>query len=197
VHESVGVMPVQDDARALVVGIAQILETGLMLDTTINPASLHLPQGEDARVIEPVRVQGVLTKMAEQVYFQGQISGVVAVPCSRCLDIVHTDFMAEIQVIFLPSTSPLLSDEEGGGSAVNELDLYVHDGITIDLRPLVREQVVLSFPVQSLCREDCAGLCQVCGKNQNRESCVCQTEHGDPRFAILKQLRLSGSSEGG
>lgn len=190
-------MPLQDDAAAVVVGIAEILETGLALDTTVTPGSLHLPQGEDAMVTEPVRVQGVLTRMAEQIYFQGRIRGVVAVPCSRCLDVVHTDFSAEIRVIFLPPASDLLAGSGYRSSTMDELDLYMHDGNTVDLRPLIREQVVLSYPVQPLCREDCAGLCQVCGKNQNVESCTCQTGSDDPRFAVLKQLRLSGSSEGG
>jgi uncharacterized protein len=188
------VVPLQDDAAALVVGVAQILEPGLSLDVTVSPAALHLPQDEDAVVTAPVSVQGLLTKMAEQVYFQGQICGVVAVPCSRCLDTVHTDFIAETRVVFLPPTSAMSSDEEGRWGVTDELDLYVHDGMTLDLRPLVREQVVLSFPVQPLCREACAGLCQVCGKNQNHESCMCQTRHDDPRFAVLKQLRRSESS---
>lgn len=187
--------PLQDDAAVLVVGIVQILETGLPLETTVNPAWLHLPQGDDAIVSAPVQVQGLLTRMAEQVYFQGRIGGVVAVPCSRCLDIVHTDFVAETRVVFLPPTSDFPSEGERGSSAVDGLDLYIHDGNVIDLRPLVREQVVLSFPVQPLCKEDCAGLCQVCGKNRNVESCACQTSNLDPRFAILRQLRRSGASE--
>lgn len=189
--------PLQDDAAALVVGIAQILEAGLPLETTVSPAYLHLPQGEDAIVSEPVQVQGLLTRMAEQVYFQGRICGVVAVPCSRCLDIVHTDFVAETRVVFLPPTSEFPAEGERGSSAVEGLDLYIHDGSVIDLKPLVREQVVLSFPVQPLCKEDCAGLCQVCGKNRNVELCACQTSDLDPRFAILRQLRRSGASEEG
>jgi uncharacterized protein len=183
------VVPLQDDAAALVVRIAQVLESGYALDTAVHPASLHVPQDEDAVVTEPVRVQGRLTKIAEQVYFHGHIRGVVAVPCSRCLDIVHADFVAEARVVFLPPTSDTPSDQEDGWRTADELDLYVHDGTTVDLRPMVREQVILSFPAQPLCRDDCAGLCQVCGVNQNVESCACRTGGDDPRFAVLKQLR--------
>ena len=187
-------VPLQDDAVTLVVGIAQIPEAGLPLDVTVSAASLHLPQDEDAVVTEPVSVQGLVTKMAEQVYFQGHIRGIVAVPCSRCLDMVHTDFDAETRVVFLPPTSVTSSDAEGRLGATDELDLYVHDGVTLDLRSLVREQVVLSFPVQPLCQAECAGLCQICGANRNLESCACQTGQDDPRFAVLKQFRRSRPS---
>jgi uncharacterized protein len=187
-------MPPQDEALALVVQIAQILETGFVLDVAIPPEALHIPQGEEGVVSEPVQVQGRLTKVAEQIYFQGRIQGRVIVPCSRCLDIVHTEFAAEARVIFLPPTSEAVAGEEGNTGPTDELDLYVHDGTILDLRPLIREQVVLAFPVQPLCREDCAGLCQVCGGNRNVEPCTCQTATTDPRFAILKQLRFPGAS---
>jgi uncharacterized protein len=52
----------------------------------------------------------------------------------------------------------------------------------------------MAFPVQTLCREDCVGLCQVCGINRNEQSCACQEESGDPRFAILKRLTIRESS---
>lgn len=187
-------MPLQDEALALLVQVAQILETGFVLDVAISPQALHIPQGEEAVVREPVRVQGRLTKVAEQIYFQGSIQGSVMVPCSRCLDVVQLEFATEARVIFLPPTSEVVSGEEGTLGPTDELDLFVHDGTIVDLRPLIREQVVLAFPVQPLCREDCAGLCQVCGGNRNVELCTCQTETTDPRFAILKQLRFPGAS---
>ena len=75
-----------------------------------------------------------------------------------------------------------------------ELDAYEHDGFRIDLEPLVRDQVVLAFPVQPLCRENCAGLCQVCGGNRNEQPCACPVDAGDSRFAVLKRLRFPESS---
>ena len=61
-------------------------------------------------------------------------------------------------------------------------------------RPPVYDQVVLAFPVQPLCRPDCAGLCQICGGNRNEASCTCRAESGDPRFALLKNLSFSEPS---
>jgi uncharacterized protein len=187
------VVPPQDEALALVVGIALITDDGLPLHVAVAPEALQVPQDTEIAVSGVVQVQGRLTKMAEQLYFQGSIRGIMTAPCSRCLEIVHANFAVDTRVVFLPSTSDV-SDEESGLVSSDELDLYFHDGVMLDLRPLVREQVVLAFPVQLLCREDCAGLCQVCGTNRNVESCACQAQGEDSRFAILRQLRLPGTS---
>jgi uncharacterized protein len=187
-------MPPQDDTAALVIRVAQVPEAGLVVDVCVSPEVLHIPRGEDAAVGEPIRVQGRLTRVAEQIYFQGSIQGSVVVPCSRCLDMVSTAFATDMRVVFLPPTTEAVSDEESMGGVSDDLDLFVHDGTVLDLCPLVREQVVLAFPVQPLCREDCAGLCQVCGGNRNTEPCTCQTATADPRFTILKQLRFPGAS---
>ena len=41
----------------------------------------------------------------------------------------------------------------------------------------------------ALCREDCKGLCVVCGANLNRETCDCKRDWEDPRLAALKMLK--------
>jgi len=93
-------------------------------------------------------------------------------------------------VVYLPPSLRLQIEGEDGVDAEEELDLYTHDGIALDLQPPVYDNVLLAFPIQSLCRPDCAGLCQVCGGNRNEIACDCQEAVGDPRFALLQQLRF-------
>lgn len=188
------VAPPRDDAAALVVRIAQILEGGYALDVAVNPHMLQLPPCDDSVLSGDVRIEGHLTRMAEQVYFQGCIHGTVTMPCSRCLTPSQTDFTAEARVVFLPPSFDTSSAAEGRPNLTDEIDLYIHDGTVLDLMPLVREQVVLSFPIQALCRPDCAGLCHVCGSDLNHETCACQSDDVDPRFAVLNQLRQRKSS---
>lgn len=186
--------PARDDAAALVIRLSQILEGGYTLDTTVSPHELQLPPCDDTALGADVRITGQLTRVAEQVYFQGCIHGVVIMPCSRCLTPSRTEFSAATQVVFLPPSFDTSSAAEGGQNLADELDLYLHDGSVLDLRPLVREQVVLSFPIQALCRPDCAGLCHVCGRNLNHATCACQSDDSDPRFAALNRLRRQKSS---
>jgi uncharacterized protein len=67
---------------------------------------------------------------------------------------------------------------------------YVEHGV-LDLRGWARDALALSVPSNLLCREDCAGLCPVCGANLNQAG----PDHGheeepDPRWAALSKLRL-------
>jgi uncharacterized protein len=47
------------------------------------------------------------------------------------------------------------------------------------------------MPMKPLCKEDCAGLCTVCGKDLNQGKCVCTQEETDPRWAELLKLKNS------
>lgn len=74
---------------------------------------------------------------------------------------------------------------------LDEIDAEPFDGKTIDLDPIVREQVLLALPVSVLHRDDCKGLCMTCGQDLNAKECG----HGgqkqiDPRLAKLGEIKL-------
>ena len=184
----------QSSSAALVVNIVKIPEEGLEFEAEVTATHLQLPTANEVELPTGVQVRGRCTKMAEQVYFHGTISGTLAVPCSRCLDIIHSDFATDMRIVYLPPSTRLDLAGEEGVESEDELDLYVHDGVTLDLQPPVHDYVLLAFPIQPLCRPDCAGLCQVCGGNRNEAPCACQTDAGDPRFALLNQLRFPKTS---
>ena len=184
----------QSSSAALMVHIVNIPEEGIAFQAEVTATHLQLPSTSEVELPTGVQVRGRFTRTAEQVYFQGTIRGTLAVPCSRCLDSIHNDFAADVRVVYLPPSTRLHLEGEEGVESEDELDLYTHDGITLDLQPPVHDYVLLAFPVQPLCRPDCAGLCQVCGGNRNEVPCACQTDAGDPRFALLKQLRLPKTS---
>lgn len=180
----------QGSSAALAVNIATIPEEGSAFQAEITAAALQVPPEAVSALSTPVDVRGRLTRVAEQVYFQGTIRGTLDLPCSRCLDTIHSNFATDVRVVFLPPSSRLETEGEEGVDSEDELDLYTHDGLVLDLRPLVHDHVLLAFPIQPLCRPDCAGLCQVCGENRNEVQCTCRAESGDPRFALLQQLRF-------
>lgn len=184
----------QSNPAALVVNIVKIPEEGMEFQAEVTAADLQLPPDTEVEFPMPVQVRGRFTKVAEQVYFQGAIRGTLAVPCSRCLDTIYSNFATDTRVVYLPPSSRLHLEGEEGVESEDELDLYMHDGVTLDLRPPVHDYVLLAFPIQPLCRPDCTGLCQVCGGNRNEVPCTCQTDAGDARFALLQQLRLPKTS---
>jgi uncharacterized protein len=66
---------------------------------------------------------------------------------------------------------------------IENVELTAHDadkvyyrGPQIDLAVGIREAIMLSQPIMQLCKEDCQGLCPVCGINLNSQSCSCKKE---------------------
>jgi uncharacterized protein len=87
-----------------------------------------------------------------------------------------------------------------GHIELEESDQTLDDGATstgtysgdeIDLSELLRESLLLELPMRPLCSDDCVGLCSVCGKNLNQGPCGCVHDDVDPRWAVLKDLKVS------
>ena len=72
---------------------------------------------------------------------------------------------------------------------VTDPDAFELVGDQLDLRPMVRELVLLDLPEAPVCRDDCAGLCPTCGVDRNEVSCGCTTTATDPRWDALGALR--------
>jgi uncharacterized protein len=68
-------------------------------------------------------------------------------------------------------------------------DAFELTGDQLDLRPVVREVVLLDAPANPLCRPDCAGLCPSCGVNRNDETCSCDAPPTDHRWSALDGLK--------
>ena len=58
----------------------------------------------------------------------------------------------------------------------------------LEIEDLLRDDIFLEFPAKLLCKKDCKGLCQRCGKNLNDGECGCDKDEPDPRLAVLKAL---------
>jgi uncharacterized protein len=125
-------------------------------------------------------------RAGEEIFFQGQISGGVVGHCARCLEPYTFELEKEFFIVLVPKAELPAEAEVSGG----ELDLSFYEGAQIDLSPLVREQIILALPTRPLCREDCKGLCAHCGANLNTQPCTCTTATGDPRLAVLKNLKV-------
>lgn len=61
-------------------------------------------------------------------------------------------------------------------------------GYDLDTEELLRGEFIINMPVKILCKEDCKGICKVCGQNLNEKECGCDTFVPDPRWAGLKDF---------
>ena len=98
--------------------------------------------------------------------------------CMRCLgfaEIERTVQAREFHDFDAPPSDELHSD-------------YVADE-HLQLSTWARDAVALELPEQILCRDDCAGLCPVCGKDLNVEPHEHLERDPDPRWAALEGLK--------
>ena len=74
------------------------------------------------------------------------------------------------------------------GMAGKEEECYPYEGDTLELRDAYLDNLLLQMPLVSLCREDCRGLCPICGINLNRGRCRCTETNRSNPFDVLRTL---------
>lgn len=121
----------------------------------------------------------------EEIRMRGELRVLVETDCERCLDRATFSLHREFDLFYRSN------DSEGAGEHAlreGEIEISFFDGDGLDLKDVLREQVLLGLPMQRLCREDCKGLCPQCGVNRNTVGCSCMTELTDERWAALRRL---------
>jgi uncharacterized protein len=165
--------------------VARLREGTERLERVVQPSVL--PPDEDYRVAEPVVLQAAVTREKDAVQIAGRAATTLELTCSRCAEPFRIPVEAEFDLRYLPIAAAPSGEEE---VEVGEEDIntaFYTEGV-IDLGALVREQLNLALPMKPLCREDCQGLCPVCGANRNTTSCDCEARWEDPRLAGLRAL---------
>ena len=185
--------------------LIEIPEEGLDVADEVQPDELGLLP-EEAQVSGPLSLSARLANVGDHVYVDGVIDGTFVRECVRCLKryeaYVEVPFTAAYQGSDPTVRSrgraakdrPQESDEEGAPEISDEEDdLYVCTGDRVELSEMLREHIILSIPMQPLCREECRGLCPVCGQDRNEEPCSCIEAPKTNPFAILQE-RLKRST---
>ena len=118
---------------------------------------------------------------------RGKFSGKFQVPCARCVEPVEIALSADFDLIFRPAGADSEAPERSITAPETEIGYYLKDSLLLE--DVLREQVLLSLPVRTLCKPDCKGLCQRCGGNRNTQECTCEEGLNDPRWEALSGLR--------
>jgi len=141
---------------------------------------LHVPEGS------PVEFDLRLEAVMEGVLVTGTASAALEGECSRCLEPIDDEVVADFQELYVyddPAEGRRrITDENAEDEARLEGDL-------LDLEPLLRDAVVLKLPFQPLCRDDCPGLCPECGARLADDPGHQHDEPVDPRWAALGAMR--------
>lgn len=138
-------------------------------------------QGENYRISADGPVTVELSNRGQgRALIEAAVKVCAILRCDRCLSDVKRDFDLHISQELV---SPDSADEEG-----KEAQSSFLDGYELDVDCLISNEIFTCWPMKILCREDCRGLCKVCGKNLNEGSCECDTFVPDPRMAAIMDI---------
>ncbi len=135
----------------------------LVLDYAVNEERLKSVKGYT--FLNPISVKGTVINRAGVVLLDYTADFTLRVCCDRCLAEFVRDYSYEFSHVLVRS---LENDDDGYGEyVVTETD-------ELDMDELAITDCLLELPSKLLCKEDCKGLCPVCGTNLNEKQCNCK-----------------------
>ncbi|MBI3991575.1 MAG: DUF177 domain-containing protein [Candidatus Omnitrophica bacterium] len=136
--------------------LSEITENGLDLNGSYDPVALGL-NTRQVTFKSPLNVSLRAQRREDILWVTGVVKGDMNCICSRCLE----EFTISMAEDF-------------------KFDYNIGNEKSIDITDDVRQEIILGFPLKVLCRPECKGLCQKCGKDFNEGECQCRTEYFGP-----------------
>ena len=135
----------------------------------------------DFHILQKSSVVLTITNQENKTLFiRGAVDVTLSIPCGRCLEEVPTQICFDIDKKLDISEGILVDDE------MEENDYLI--GFELDVDKLVYAEILVNWPMRVLCKDDCEGICKVCGANLNKGDCGCQRTELDPRMAAIQDI---------
>ncbi len=161
-----------DPLRPLRINAVELLrQPGAVRDVLVDVEAAPLGAEHD-RLVGDIHVGLRLTARNDGIDVDGTVSADWETVCRRCLTDVSGTAVGVVDELY--QIDPL------------DPDAYLIEDGQLDLAPLVREVVLLELGTERLCRDNCAGLCPVCGVDRNTTECSCNPTVTDERWAALE-----------
>ena len=125
----------------------------------------------------PVLIKGAVVNHAGIVELNYHAIFELSMPCDRCLTDMVKDYDMAFEHILVNELNASYSD-----------DFILLEDSKLDMDELVVSDILLELPLKILCKDDCKGLCPICGQNLNEKVCSCKDKQLDPRLEALQKL---------
>ncbi len=150
----------------LIIDVARLKAEGEEFSGVVDDAVLEI-DGELLRPFGGIRYELSAQLFGRELLVRGTLSQDFDAVCARCggdFDFTLTvdDFTASVE-----------TDEKSE---------------FVDLTDELRQSIILALPSYPVCRQDCRGVCVMCGKNLNEGPCSCSRTERDSRWGALDAL---------
>lgn len=140
-------------------------ETGLKKSVSLE---LKFKEIEGYKILAPVNVDLEIENIGMGFKVVGKFSTKVELMCRRCLENFTYELKGEIDEIYTVDREILTEKKL---LTMDELSTFKFNGEEINVKEMVRQNIVVSIPPYPLCSDDCKGLCPICGENWNKRLC--------------------------
>jgi len=166
--------------------VATLLRSAPGTERRYPVENLEMEIAEDLRLAEPIEGEVRLSRTGRSILARAHLTTAIEGYCSRCLTPIVAKIDVDIEEEALPSI------DIDSGLPVNQAEepdaLRLDSHHELDLGEPIREAISLAEPISMLCRDNCRGLCLVCGVDLNN---VTEHDHADdtvdPRLAALAE----------
>lgn len=174
-------------ASPLVWNVAGLLGDGTGAARDFAVAGVEIDGGDDFQLAGPVSGRVRVSRTNRGLLVDAAFTTALATECVRCLRPITVPLAFEIQDEALPS----LDLKTGKAARLSEEDeetgvIVLTDHHELDLEPAIRDAILLNEPVAPLDREDCPGLCIVCGLPLDEGHHEHPDDDIDPRLEALR-----------
>lgn len=132
----------------------------LIVDYAVD--SDRLKEIKQFSFVDPVNVKGLVCNRAGVVMLDCTVGFVLDTVCDRCLIPFEKNFSFDCEHILVRESN---TDND---------EYIITENDSLDLDELVIQDILLQLPSKMLCKEDCKGLCPVCGTDLNFNECNCK-----------------------
>ncbi|MDB5179263.1 MAG: hypothetical protein JWN01_1206 [Patescibacteria group bacterium] len=113
------------------------------------------PHLEGLELTQDIEGEITISRLDTGLLIRGRINTVIQLECHRCLSTFDHPISLNFSQLFAtdPSDDELRFDDE-----------------TVDLAPLMEQEITLALPIKILCRPDCEGIKEAAGKYTNEQT---------------------------
>ncbi|HXA06146.1 MAG TPA: DUF177 domain-containing protein [Bryobacteraceae bacterium] len=157
-------------------------------DETFPPGEIDF-SGDQVNQASPLHAEGVAELLANtdgEIRIKGRLSVKMEAECDRCLARAQFPLETAFDLFYRPSEALAAVEEVAIDEGEAEMGFYV--GLGMELEDVLREQILLSLPMQRVCSAECKGICPVCGGNRNETLCDCRLGPADLGWSSLGNI---------
>ncbi len=178
------------EAGTVFIEVAELERRSIDFDRHFAPRAIVLTDS-DWRQDGPLHVVGSAELLDRQgsrtIRVRGKTDGRATSRCGRCLEPVSEEIHENFDLFYYPMAMIARSEEIRIDR--DDTDLGFYEGRGLELRDVVREQLLLWLPMRAVCDENCPGICPNCGTKHGSAECRWRENFVDPRWDSLRQLR--------